>query len=73
MADSEMQRAAEKRKAAASERGPQWIDALRAERHGYEIRGMTDRIAQVDAELEAAGAEPVKPRTRRKAPDRGDD
>lgn len=66
-------RAAEKRKAAAeaNERGnpdaraEAWIAALKVERHGYELRGLTDRVALVDAEIERAGGKPApKRRTR---------
>ncbi len=41
--------------------------ALLREREGYARYGRTDRVAQVDAELERIGAAPPKPkRTRRK-------
>jgi hypothetical protein len=53
--------AARKRSAAASGDSPvdpktkQWLDALAAERAGYERRGLTDRIAQVDEQIKRAG------------------
>lgn len=31
------------------------IDALLEERHGYVVRGLADRVAQVDAELARLG------------------
>lgn len=66
----EIARAAEKREAAVLEAGdPQLVAALLREREGYVMRGLSDRVAQVDAELEAAGhpvAKPEpKPRTRK--------
>jgi hypothetical protein len=35
-----------------------WIAALRWERHGYEVRGNTEGVALVDAELARLGAAP---------------
>lgn len=35
------------------------VDALKAERRGYEARGLDDRVREVDAELERFGAAPV--------------
>lgn len=66
----EIKTAGEKRAAAVREAGdPQLVAALLREREGYVMRGLSDRIAQVDAALEAAGfaaekPEP-KPRTRK--------
>lgn len=33
------------------------IEALMEERRGYMVRGLTDRVAEVDAQLQAFGAE----------------
>jgi hypothetical protein len=40
------------------------ISSLLAEKRGYEIRGLDDRIAAVDAELRALGAEGATPAKR---------
>lgn len=37
------------------------IAALRAERQGYVLRGLADRVAEVDAQLEQLGAQPPTP------------
>lgn len=37
------------------------IAALRAERAGYVLRGLPDRVAEVDAQLEQLGAQPPMP------------
>lgn len=37
------------------------IAALRAEREGYVLRGLPDRVAEVDAQLAELGAEPPTP------------
>ncbi len=37
-----------------------YVRALTEERHGYEVAGKTERIAQVDAELARFDAAPVK-------------
>lgn len=64
-------RAAEKRAAAVREAGdPQYVAALLREREGYVIRGLTESVAEVDAELARWGhsAEPPvtpKPRARK--------
>ena len=38
------------------------VVALLEERRGYEVRGMKDRVAQVDAELAKFGVEVEKPK-----------
>ena len=60
-------RAAAKRRAAAdpSDREQGAIDALKAERLGYERRGLPDRVAQVDTELAKFGVEVDSPKTTR--------
>lgn len=40
------------------------IAALLDEKRGYEMRGLTDRVAAVDAELRAIGAEGAPPAKR---------
>lgn len=40
------------------------ITALIEERRGYEQRGLTERVAEVDAELRAYGAEGAAPAKR---------
>jgi len=54
---ADQRRAAEKRAAAhgaAAERDP-YIDALLEERRGYVVRGLDDRVAQVDEQLALRG------------------
>lgn len=69
---SDRQSAAEKRKAAAEgaidARAAQYVEALKIERAGYVMRGLDDRVAQVDAAIEhwSAGAE-TKPARRGRA------
>lgn len=40
------------------------LDALRREREGYEVRGLTDRVKAVDAEIKriGGGAKPARGR-----------
>jgi hypothetical protein len=40
------------------------IRALLAERRGYELRGESERVAEVDAELRRLGHEAAKPQAR---------
>lgn len=49
----EKDRAAE----AAAQRAA-WVAALEEERRGYEVRGLSDRVAQVDAQIKAAKGSP---------------
>lgn len=57
--------AAEKRAAAVEAAGdPGLVAALLREREGYVTRGLSDRVAQVDAALEAAGHKVEKPKAR---------
>lgn len=35
-----------------------WVAALEEERRGYEVRGLSDRVAQVDAQIKAAKGSP---------------
>lgn len=44
-----------------------YVRALNEERHGYEVAGKTERIAQVDAELSRFDAAPVKRTAPKKA------
>jgi uncharacterized small protein (DUF1192 family) len=44
-----------------------YVRALKEERHGYEVAGNADRIAQVDEQLARFGAGPVKRTAPRKA------
>ena len=46
----------EKEQAAAKRAA--WIAALEEERRGYEVRGLTDRASQVDAQIKAAQSKP---------------
>lgn len=55
-ASADVQRAADKRRAAYGAAGnPQYVDALLAERRGYVIRGLDDRVTSVDAALDSLG------------------
>lgn len=59
MADkAEREQAAQARKAAAGRTDDAWVAALKAERLGYVQRGLTDRVAEVDRALAAAGVKP---------------
>jgi hypothetical protein len=49
------------------------IDALLEERRGYVVRGLTDRIAQVDKALAAAGYKATKAEPEIEAPEAHDD
>jgi hypothetical protein len=58
---SDLDRAAAKREAAATEApDPEraFIDALLEERHGYAVYGRDDRVAEVDEQLRLRGVEP---------------
>lgn len=46
----------EKEQAAAKRAA--WIAALEEEKRGYEVRGLTDRASQVDAQIKAAQSKP---------------
>lgn len=46
----------EKEQAAAKRAA--WIAALEDEKRGYEVRGLTDRASQVDAQIKAAQSKP---------------
>ncbi len=64
----EHEQAAQKRAAALKADQPRGlVEALLAERQGYVTRGLSDRVKQVDAALEAAGyVDPdAKPEPRR--------
>ncbi|GEL95360.1 hypothetical protein [Cellulomonas composti] len=67
-ATSDQSAAAEKRKAAAEgaidSRAAQYIEALKIERAGYVVRGLEDRVAQVDAAIKhwSAGDKPKRTR-----------
>jgi hypothetical protein len=58
--DGERADAAAVRAAAAGgafdDRAARMVEALRVERHGYVLRGMPARVAQVDEQLSALGA-----------------
>lgn len=52
MADQDaVQRAAEARRRGLTEQQVTYVAALKAERQGYQTRGDTDRVKQVDAEI----------------------
>lgn len=54
--NDEHRAAAGKRAAAAAGAGnPQYLDALLAERRGYVVRRLPERVAAVDAEIERRG------------------
>ncbi|MFN8185350.1 MAG: hypothetical protein U0R23_13135 [Candidatus Nanopelagicales bacterium] len=44
-----------------------YVRALKEERHGYEVAGKTDRLAQVDEQLAKFGEAPVKRTAPKKA------
>ena len=44
-----------------------FVRALKEERHGYEVAGKTDRLAQVDEQLAKFGEAPVKRTALKKA------
>ncbi len=50
-----------KRAAALSDREADYVRALQVERNGYVIRGLNDRVAQVDVELAKLGVDKPKP------------
>ena len=51
MATTDRKRAAQERAKALSDRSQRAIDALEIERKGYVLRGLPDRVAQVDAQI----------------------
>ena len=50
-----------KRADALSDREADYVRALQVERNGYVIRGLNDRVAQVDVELAKLGVDKPKP------------
>jgi hypothetical protein len=52
----ERDEAAQARKAELADRTRRWISALEVERQGYVMRGLDERVAAVDTELERARA-----------------
>lgn len=44
-----------------------YVRALKEERHGYEVAGKADRVAQVDEQLARFGEAPVKRAAPRKS------
>ena len=73
MTDTDKTRAAEARAKALGGRDERFISALEIERQGYVIRGMDDRVAQVDAQIALYGGEKPAAKSRRKAPAKPDD
>lgn len=72
MTDTDKTRAAEARAKALGGRDERFISALEIERQGYVVRGLDDRVAQVDAQIALYGGEKPAAKSRRKAPAKPD-
>ncbi len=52
MPSTDRKKAAQERAKALSDRSQRAITALEAERNGYVLRGLDDRVAQVDSQID---------------------
>jgi hypothetical protein len=66
MADTIEEAGVARKAATTDERTAQRIEALRFERNGYVVRGLSDRVAQVDVELAKLGVKKSEPKAEAK-------